>query len=139
VIPKMKSYSELIKLDSFIDRFRYLKLNGSVFQKTFGDDRYMNQKFYTSYEWRKFRRDILLRDCGCDLGIAGREIVGKILIHHINPITPYDIYYRTDKLMDPENVICTQKITHDAIHYGDESLLFLDPIERRPFDTCPWR
>ena len=135
----MKSYSELITLPTFLDRFKYLKLNGTAFDKTFGDERYVNQKFYTSYEWRKFRRDIILRDLGCDLGIEGRDILGKIIIHHINPITIEDVLNRSMKLMDPENVITTQKITHDAIHYGDESLLFLDPIIRRPNDTSPWR
>lgn len=135
----MKSYSELITLPTFMDRFNYLKLNGIAFDKTFGDDRYVNQKFYTSYEWRNFRRDIILRDCGCDLGVEGRDILTKIIIHHINPITLDDVLNRSHLLLDPENVITTQKITHDAIHYGDASLLFLDPIERKPFDTCPWR
>ena len=135
----MKSYSELIVLPTFMDRFNYLKLNGTAFDKTFGAERYVNQKFYTSYEWRKFRRDIILRDYGCDLGIEGRDILTKIIIHHINPITLDDILNRSQKLMDPENVITTQKITHDAIHYGDESLLFLDPVERKLNDTSPWR
>ena len=134
-----KSYSELITLSTFLERFRYLKLNGKAFDKTFGNERYVNQKFYMSYEWRKFRRDIILRDCGCDLGIEGREIPGLIIIHHINPITLDDIVNRSRKLMDPENVICTMKVTHDAIHFGDESLLFSDPVDRQPFDTCPWR
>lgn len=135
----IKTYSELISIPDFLSRFRYLKLNGKAFGRTFGDDRYANQKFYMSYEWRKFRRDIIVRDCGCDLGIEGREILGRIIIHHINPISLDDILNRSSNLMDPENVICAMKVTHDAIHYGDESLLFLDPVERRPFDTCPWR
>lgn len=135
----MKSYSELIALPTFMDRFKYLKLNGTAFDKTFGAERYINQNFYTSYEWRQFRRDIVLRDCGCDLGVEGRDILTKIIIHHINPITLDDILNRSQRLMDPENVITTQKITHDAIHYGDESLLFLDPVERKLNDTSPWR
>lgn len=135
----MKSYSELITIPTFLDRFKYLKLDGKAFDKTFGAERYVNQKFYMSYEWRKFRRDIILRDCGRDLGLEGMEIQGRIIIHHINPIRLDDILNRSVKLMDPENVICTAKATHDAIHFGDESLLFLDPIERKPFDTCPWR
>lgn len=134
----MKSYSELLTLGAFEERYRYLKLGGKVGRATFGFDRYMNQKFYTSYEWRTFRRDIIVRDNGCDLGIDDglHEIGGKILIHHINPITPDDItMQRLDVLLDPENVICVSHRTHEAIHYGDESLIH--PFaERRPGDTA---
>lgn len=134
-----RSYSELVKLPRFIDRYRYLKLNGTIGDKTFGYDRYLNQILYQSSEWRRFRRNIVIRDNGCDLGTPGYEIQGKILIHHINPITLRDIEQRDAKVFDPENVISTSLITHNAIHYGDESILITEPIERRPNDTCPWK
>lgn len=138
--PKIiRTYSELIQLKTFEERFEYLKLNGIVGRETFGFDRYLNQMFYTSIEWKKFRRDIILRDNGCDLAIPGLDIVGKILIHHLNPITKEDILNRTEYLMNPEFVICSSKLTHDAIHYGDSDLLPKGPIERKRNDTCPWR
>ena len=139
MMPMSRSYSELIALPTFEERFKYLQLKGKVADLTFGGHRYANQKFYTSPEWRRFRRDIILRDCGCDLAFEGREIPGLILVHHINPITIDDIVKRSPCLMDPENVVIVQKSTHDAIHYGDESLLFLDPVIRLPNDTSPWR
>lgn len=136
----MKSYSELIQIPTFIERFRYLKINGVVGEETFGYDRYLNQRFYQSKEWRQFRQDIILRDMGGDLGITEHPIGGTIIIHHINPIDKQDILQgRWCKLMDPENVICVSHATHEAIHYGDESLLMVGPTERRPNDTCPWR
>ena len=131
-------YSELVKLPDFDSRFRYLKLNGRVGSATFGFDRYLNQKFYTSYEWRHFRRDIIVRDNGCDLGIDDglHTIGGKILIHHLNPIKPEDIsLQRIEVLLDPENVICVSHRTHEAIHYGDESILNAF-VERYPGDTA---
>ena len=134
-----RSYSELVKLPRFIDRYRYLKLNGTIGDKTFGYDRYLNQILYQSSEWRRFRRNIVIRDNGCDLATPGHEIQGKILIHHINPITLRDIEQRDPKVFDPENVISTSLLTHNAIHYGDESILITEPIERRPNDTCPWK
>ena len=135
-----KTYSELITLPTFEERYRYLKLEGVVGECTFGCDRYLNQKFYqTDIDWLSIRNRIIARDNGCDLGIEGREIYDKILIHHINPITKEDIIRRSKKLFDPENLICTTKRTHDAIHYGSERLLIKDPIERRLNDTCPWR
>ena len=134
-----KSYSELLSLSSFIDRYQYLKIGGKVGEATFGRDRYLNQILYTSNEWRCFRRDIIVRDNGCDLACEGYDIRGKILIHHINPITIDDVNKRSSKIFDPENVICVSLITHNAIHYGDESLLIQAPIERRKNDTCPWR
>ena len=138
--PKIiRTYSELIQLKTFEERFEYLKLNGIVGRETFGFDRYLNQMFYTSIEWKKFRRDIILRDNGCDLAIPGLDIVGKIFIHHLNPITKEDILNRTEYLMNPEFVICSSKLTHDAIHYGDSDLLPKGPIERKRNDTCPWR
>lgn len=135
----MRSYSELIQIDNFLDRFRYLKLGGKVGQETFGAERYMNQVFYTSPEWKKIRNEVIIRDLGCDLGIEDREIGKRVYIHHMNPITMKDIRLRPDTIMDPEYLICCSFNTHNAIHYGSEDLLVLDPIERKPFDTCPWR
>lgn len=136
---KIRTYSELIKLPTFKERFRYLKLNGKVAEETFGFDRYLNQQFYKSNEWLELRDYIIIRDCGCDLGIDDREIYKRIIIHHMNPITKYDIINRTDMLLNPEYLICTTKRTHDAIHYGDENILYDLPIERTKNDTCPWR
>ena len=135
----IRIYSELIKLPTFEERFQYLKLNGDVGVETFGFDRYLNQAFYSSDEWKSIRNQVIIRDNGCDLGIEGREIYKRIIIHHMNPITKEDLLYRTEYLLNPEYMICTMKNTHDAIHYGDENLLFKEPIERKPNDTCPWR
>lgn len=127
-------------IPTFEDRFEYLRLDGDVGKETFGFDRYLNQQFYTSYEYRKFRRQIIVRDMGCDLGIEERPINGLIILHHINPISPNDILDRNVRiLLDPENVICVSLRTHNAIHYGDSSSLLTAPIERKPNDTCPWR
>ena len=135
----IRTYSELIKLPTFEERFQYLKLDGDVGVETFGFDRYLNQAFYSSDEWKSIRNQVIIRDNGCDLGIEGREIYKRIIIHHMNPITKEDLLYRTEYLLNPEYMICTMKNTHDAIHYGDENLLFKDPIERKADDTCPWR
>lgn len=135
----IKTYSELLQLDSFKERYSYLRIGGAVGKETFGYDRYLNQILYTSDEWRSLRREIIIRDNGCDLGITGFEIHGKILIHHINPITVDDVLRRAAKVFDPENLITTTLNTHNAIHYGDESLLILAPVERIKNDTCPWR
>ena len=135
----IRTYSELIKLPTFEERFQYLKLDGDVGVETFGFDRYLNQAFYSSDEWKSIRNQVIIRDNGCDLGIEGREIYKRIIIHHMNPITKEDLLYRTEYLLNPEYMICTMKNTHDAIHYGDENLLFKDPIERKSNDTCPWR
>lgn len=139
VIRMIKTYSELMKLYSFEERYSYLRIGGAVGKETFGYDRYINQILYTSDEWRNLRREIIIRDNGCDLGADGFEIYGKILIHHINPITVEDVLRRATKVFDPENLISTTLNTHNAIHYGDESLLLLLPIERTKNDTCPWR
>lgn len=134
-----KSYSELIKLPTFEERYEYLKLDGFVGDDTFGSKRWLNQVFYRSYEWRKLRQEIILRDEGCDLGMPDRTIFGKILIHHINPISIEDINSRKRILIDPENLICVSHNTHEAIHYGSFDLLMpTAPIERKPGDTCPW-
>lgn len=135
----IKTYSELITIPTFRERFQYLKLGGSVGESTFGYDRYLNQTLYRSAEWKRFRRDMILRDNGCDLACEGYEIYEKVLLHHINPLTIQDILRRDPKIFDPENVICTVLNTHNAIHYGDESLLVTEPIERFKNDTCPWR
>ena len=135
----MRSYSELINLPTFKERYRYLKLGGKVGEDTFGHARFLNQIFYQSPEWRRFRRDIIIRDNGCDLGIEGRTINDRIYIHHLNPMTLDDIQNRNPMLLDPENAIAVSFGTHQAIHYGDESLLSIDIPERRPNDTCPWR
>lgn len=135
----IRTYSELIKLPTFIERYKYLRLGGKVGEETFGFDRYLNQKFYTDPEWLAARDKVIIRDMGCDLGIPGREIQSRILVHHMNPITKEDILNRSKFLLDPEYLICTMKNTHDAIHYGDESLLYTAPIERTKNDTCPWK
>lgn len=135
----IKCYSELVLLSSFRERYEYLQLNGSVGKETFGFDRYMNQVFYKSPEWRRVRDIVIARDCGCDLGIEGREIYGKVIIHHMNPISPEDIRDRNDMILDPEFLITTINDTHLAIHYGDENMLLQEPVKRFPGDTCPWR
>lgn len=138
----IRTYTELIQLPTFLDRYRYLKLDGTVGETTFGWERYINQDFYTSDEWRRFRREIIVRDMGCDLGMPGYEYAeGELIfIHHMNPIDTGDIVYRTEYLMNPEYVISCRKRTHDAIHYGDESLILpFEMVTRRPNDTCPWK
>lgn len=134
-----KTYSELIKLETFQERYEYLKVGASVCEETFGGSRYLNQKFYSSPEWKRFRNDIIIRDRGCDLGVAGHEIQGAIYIHHINPITQKDVLDRAASLFDPDNVICVCFDTHQAIHFGDVNQIASDPTEREPNDTCPWR
>lgn len=135
----IKTYSKLIQLSTFEERYEYLRLGGTVGVKTFGYDRYLNQALYNSPEWKRFRREIIIRDNGCDLAFNGYEIHGLILIHHINPITIEDIVNRAYKVFDPENVISTSHNTHNAIHYGDSSLLRSIPVERSEYDTCPWK
>ena len=135
-----KSYSEMITMSEFDDRFRYAKLDGQVGMDTFGFDRYLNQQFYRSKEWKRLRDQIIIRDNGCDLGVPGHEISGKIYIHHLNPLSPEDITESTEKLFDPDNLVCVSAETHNAIHYGDESILEKNKIvERSPGDTCPWK
>jgi hypothetical protein len=137
---EFRCYSDLIKLPTYIERFNYLKLKGRVGADTFGFDRHMNQNLYQrSQRWKNARDYVIIRDNGCDLGIEGYEIQGKILVHHINPITIEDILYDRDWIYDPEFLISTAHITHNAIHYGDENLLITAPIARTPNDTCPWK
>lgn len=135
----IRTYSELVKLNTFEERYRYLRLGGKVGEETFGFDRYLNQIFYGSREWKSVRDYVIVRDLGCDLGIKDREIYGRIIVHHMNPISVKDIQMRSEFLLDPEYLICTVKNTHDAIHYGDEGLLILAPVERSKNDTCPWK
>lgn len=136
----IKTYSELIALPTFEERYRYCRLGGTVGEETFGFDRLINQFFYQRVnEWKAIRRHVILRDNGCDLGAPGREIQGKIIVHHMNPIDLRDIETMSEFLLDPEYLISTSLMTHNAIHYGDEHLLVLDPITRTKNDTCPWR
>lgn len=134
-----RSYLELIKLKTFEERFDYLQLSGVVGATTFGSSRQLNQALYQSYEWKKIRDIIILRDNGCDLGIEGRDIHQQAYIHHLNPITKKQILNRDPVLFDPNNLITVSYQTHQAIHYGDKSLLLLDPIIRIANDTAPWR
>lgn len=135
----IKSYSAVILLPTLEERFEYLKLKGRVGAETFGYDRYLNQILYHDPEWRRIRNEVIIRDNGCDLGVEGHEIKGRILVHHINPITIDDVKLRRYCVFDLDNLICTSHDTHNAIHYGDANLLPKNPIERKPNDTCPWR
>lgn len=135
-----RSYSELMQLETFEERFEYLKLDGSVGEETFGYDRYINQLLYKSDKWRKETRPkIIIRDDGCDLGVEGRDIGKYVIVHHINPVNEEDILRDHPKVHDPENLICCSRLTHNAIHYSDESILMKDPVTRRKGDTCPWK
>lgn len=135
----IRTYSELIKLPTFEERFEYLRLDGIVGEDTFGFDRYLNQAFYRSQRWKSIRDKVIIRDNGCDLGMEGYDIYSKIIIHHINPIRVKDIELESDYLLNPEFLICTTHNTHNAIHYGDANLLITAPVERTKNDTCPWR
>ena len=135
----IKTYSELITLPTFEERFSYLKLDGFVGKETFGFKRCINQELYHSVKWLKFRDGIIIRDKGCDLGVSGYEIFGPVLIHHLNPVTYEDLLNQALCVFDPENVICTKLNTHNAIHYGNESLILYPIVQRTQNDTCPWR
>ena len=136
---KIKSYSEMCSFSTFIERFKYLKLNGKVGIETFGFDRYLNQVLYCSQEWKRFRRQVIIRDNGCVFGLDGYNINGRLIVHHINPITLEQIEQRDPIIFSMENVVCVTHNVHEAIHYGDESLLILPPPIRLPNDTCPWK
>lgn len=137
---KLRTYTELNKLKTFEERFEYLKLDNVVGEETFGFDRWLNQQFYKSKEWRRIRDYVIARDCGCDLGSPDHEIIDeRILIHHINPITKEDIINNTDFLLNPEYLITTINNTHQAIHYGNDEMLVKAPITRYKNDQCPWR
>lgn len=135
----LRTYSELSRLQTFRERFEYLRLDGVVGVETFGFDRYLNQVFYNSDEWKAVRKTVIIRDNGCDLGMDGYDIHGKIIVHHMNPFSIDDVLHRKEELLDPEFLISTVLNTHNAIHYGDESLLPSAPIVRTRNDTCPWR
>ena len=135
----IRTYRECIQLSTFQERYRYLQIGGQVGKETFGFDRYLNQMLYRTQEWKRFRREMILRDNGCDLGCEGYEIYGNVLVHHINPITVEDVINQNPCIFDPNNVICTSRNTHNAIHYGDETLLITEPVVRKPNDTCPWK
>lgn len=135
----MKTYKELCLLPSFKERFEYCKLEGTVGEDTFGFDRYLNQQFYRSDEWRRLRDFVILRDNGCDLGVEGCEIHGRVLIHHLNPIGKEDVIRHSKFLVDPDNLVCVSLDTHNAIHYGSEPKADQKPLIRTPNDTCPWK
>ena len=135
----IRTYSELITIPTFEERFEYLQLKGSVGKDTFGYDRYLNQVLYRSPEWKRLRNQIIIRDGGCDLACDGYDIYDKVLIHHLNPITVEDVLARSRKVFDPDNLVCVSNNTHNAIHYGDVDLLATGPIIRTKNDTCPWR
>lgn len=139
MMTKIRTYSELLKLRTFEERFEYLKLNGKVGADTFGFDRYLNQSFYRSKIWKSVRDRIIIRDNGCDLGTEGYDICGKMIIHHMNPIRLDDLENNSDFLLNPEYLICTTPDTHNAIHYGDSTLIVKGPIERKKYDMCPWK
>ena len=134
-----KSYSELCRLQTFEERYEYLRLGGAVGRETFGYDRYLNQALYQSRDWKRVRDQVIVRDDGCDLGIPDRRIYGRVVIHHINTINLEDIERRSEYIFDLDNLICTSHDTHNAIHFGDASLLVRLPPERRKGDTCPWK
>lgn len=136
----IRTYDELIKSQTFLQRFNYLKLGDKIGKETFGYDRYLNQRFYKTPEWKKLRDEIIIRDDGCDLGHPDFPIYGRIIIHHMNPLTKDDIIHSTEYLLDPKYLICVSHDTHNAIHYGSSDLLLIDePVIRKPNDTCPWR
>lgn len=135
----IRTYSEMIKLPTFEERFEYLRLNGQVCEDTFGFDRYLNQRFYTSDQWRRIRDKVIFRDDGLDLAMEGHTIYGKIIIHHINPIRKEDVLGRSDYLLNPDYLVCVSENTHRAIHYGDINQIPKDFVERSKNDTCPWR
>ena len=137
---EMRTYTELQKLKTFEERFEYLKLNGIVGDRTFGGSRWVNQIFYQQIpEWKEARRKVIVRDLGCELGLADYPIQGRIIVHHMNPISKEDISERSEIVLNPEYLICVSQLTHDAIHYGDADLLPKKYEERKPGDTCPWK
>lgn len=135
----LRRYSELIRLNTFKERYEYLRIAGVVGETTFGFDRYLNQLLYTSSKWKQLRQKIIIRDNGCDLAMPGYDLRSRIYIHHLNPLTMEDVEEVSERIFDPENLICVSHRTHNAIHYGDEELLPQEPVLRKPNDTCPWR
>lgn len=135
----LRRYSELIRLNTFKERYEYLRIAGVVGETTFGFDRYLNQLLYTSSKWKQLRQRIIVRDNGCDLAMPGYDLHSRIYIHHLNPLTMEDVEEVSERIFDPENLVCVSHRTHNAIHYGDEELLPQEPVLRKPNDTCPWR
>lgn len=135
----IRTYSELSQIPSYKERFEYLKLDGIVGKATFGSKRYLNQKFYTSDEWKRVRDIVIVRDLGCDLGFPGYDIYGQIHVHHMNPMMIEDVISHSSEILNPEFLICTSYQTHKAIHYGTEEMLIMPPVERTKNDTCPWK
>lgn len=136
---KIRTYKELMRIPTFLERFEYLKLDGRIGDQTFGFDRYINQTYYRSKAWKKLRDEVIIRDHGCDLAMPGYDIYSQLRVHHMNPLTIEDIENCTEFLTNPDYLITTTLNTHNAIHYGDASLLLELPKERAPFDTCPWK
>lgn len=136
---KILTYEELSRLNSFEERFEYLKLSGKIGSETFGFDRIFNQRFYNSTEWKRIRDHVIIRDNGCDLGVEGHDIFGRIIIHHMNPISMEDLAERSRFLLDPDFLICVSQDTHNAIHYSDKNLIVSGSTGRSKNDTCPWR
>lgn len=134
-----RSYTGMLRYETLLDRFEYLRLDGKVAEETFGYSRYLNQALYCSPEWKKFRREVIIRDNGCIFGLEGYDIKSRLIVHHINPITLEQIEARDPMVFSMDNVVCVSSNVHQAIHYGDADLLPQEPIERKPFDTCPWR
>ena len=139
VMSEKRTYSKLIKINDYYDRFEYLKIGGKVGLATFGYDRWINQKFYSSDLWKQIRNHIIERDLGRDMAVKGYDIYDKLIVHHINPITKNDILNRNPEIIDPENLICVSHLTHEAIHYGDRNLLPKMISIRTKYDTCPWK
>ena len=135
----IRTYSELSQIDSYKERFEYLKLDGAVGKATFGSKRYLNQSFYKSHEWLRVRDIVITRDLGRDLGVIGYDIIGLIHIHHMNPVMVQDVVEHSSDILNPEYLITTSYNTHRAIHFGNEDMLVLDPVIRTPNDTCPWK
>lgn len=135
----VKTYTELIRVPEFEERFQYLRLRGEVGAETFGWERYLNQILYHSRKWRKARDAVIIRDNGCDLAHEDYQIYDRIIVHHLNPLTPEQIENDSDLIYDPEFLVCTTDRTHKAIHYGDSNLLLKLPVERKRWDTCPWK
>lgn len=136
---KIRTYHELTRLPTFEERYEYLRIGGQVGDASFGFDRYLNQALYRSREWLSVRNAVIIRDDGCDLGVKDRSIGNRIVVHHMNPITVEGIEGHNPDVFDPRYLICTSDLTHRAIHFGDQSLLPKEPVERRPGDTCPWK
>lgn len=136
----MKTYTELLLIPDYIGRVEYLETHSNIGETTFGWSRYLNQALYTSDEWRKFRRDIIIRDKGCDLALFGYDLDAKdIIIHHLNPITPEQVEARDPVIFSKNNVVCVSGQTHRFIHYGGVRTVIFSTLQRKPYDTCPWK